>query len=199
MSSNSKTLRDGIYAAVYGGHKSLAPQVCSLLAKAKQPSNIGLVTWALGRLGHKDAIPNILPLLTHNQEEVRVWAAWALGELGNYDIERFLRQAIRSEESSQVASAIGGALKKINLESTRVYRGQILQMLKPPLSSNPLIQDIVDKLEGLEWSKDEKSILSLREQMQQLDSGFFEKYMNWVRDVPRLKSVVSNPKKVYPH
>ena len=199
MSSNSKTLRDGIYAAVYGEHKSLAPQVCSLLAKAKQPSNIGFVIWALGKLGHKDAIPKILPLLTHNQEEIRVWAAWALGELGNYDIERYLKQAISSEESSQVASAIGGALKKIYLESTRVYRGQILKMLKPPSSSNPLIQEIVDRLEGLEWSNDEKSILLLRAQMRKLDSEFFEKYMNWVRDVPRLKSVLSNPTKVYPH
>ena len=145
----------------------LAPEILSLIKNRNEPSLVSLAVWALGKMEYREAIPHLSPLLHHQNEEIRVWAAWALGEFGNADLEHPLEAALKRERSERVRSAIGGGLKKIRFEPTRVFRGQIRKALRPPEPDDLLVLEIVQKLQDLEWPKDEDKIILLRRQLLQ--------------------------------
>lgn len=196
-SSNATFIRKGLFAAVESKFTDLAPQILSLLKNRKEASIVSLAVWALGRLGYREAIPDLLPLLNHHEEEVRLWTAWALGEFGNLNLEGPLKAAMKRERSEKVKRTIGGALKKIRFEPTRVFRGQIAKALRTPTAKDPQLQQVVEKLEGLQWPEDAEEIILFRSQIQQRDPDYFKTYMEWVRRLPTLRAALDDPKKSY--
>ena len=105
-------IRKGLFAAVESKRTDLTPQILDVLKKRREPSIVSRAAWALGRLGYREAIPDLLPLLGSNNEEVRSWGAWALGEFGNSDLERPLRTALERERSDKVKRMIRRGLKE---------------------------------------------------------------------------------------
>jgi len=96
-----------------------------------------------------------------------------------------------------VRRAIGGALKKLSLEPTRVYAGQLRKKLKPPQSGDPVIGATVKKLETLQWEQDREEMLALRKQILDRDPKYFKAYMEWLKRKPALLAALANRNKVY--
>lgn len=73
--------------------------------------------WQLGHLGDRSAAPALIEALQDENEDVRWSAVWALGELGDEAAIPALEVASEEDESEDVRSRAGQAL--------RLLRGEI--------------------------------------------------------------------------
>ena len=197
LSAPAYAVRGRLFDVVKSQRTDLAPQVLEVLRHRREPSVVARAAWALARLGYREVIPELLPLLESPHEDMRKWAAWALGEFGNFDLERPLRAAFEEERSQEVRRAMGGALKKIRMEPTRVHREQLIKELRAPTATALEIRELVDRLEDLRSPDDHDEMVSLRRQIQQSDPTYFKTYMDWVRWQPSLRAALDDPRKTY--
>jgi len=197
QSDHAKSVRDALSAAVLLDVREVAEDVLQLFCDSTDHALQARCAWALGHLKHKPAIAHLKDGLVDGDTNTREWCAWALGEVGLDDLEKFLRWRLQEERSERVKRAIGGALKKIRLDSVRAPAGEVLKQLRPPPTRDPAIRSIVDDLLGLQWPEDRDAILSLRLKLKTKAPVYFEKYMAWSARRPSVEEALRNPKKVY--
>jgi len=196
-SLDSQRRRRALFAVVQGDVKELSDYVLSIFRREANGTVRGLSAWALGKLMHKGAYTDLVKGLQTGDPEVRRWSAWALGEIGLYEAFIPLGRALNSERNPTVRRAIGGALKKLRLEPTRVHVSKVANRLQPPPTEDERIQAIVEKLGPLEWPVDKEAIIGLRRQMQEVAPLYFKAYMEWLRRKPSIESALVNKSKVY--
>ncbi len=73
---------------------------------------------ALGRLGADEALEDLIPLLADPDWRVRLKTAWALGRLGDADIQPLLMRLMR-DESDAVQEMAKEAVQEINRRRLR--------------------------------------------------------------------------------
>ena len=135
--------------------------------------------------------------LSDRSNEVRTWSAWALGEIGIAGTEANLRRALACETRDDVRRAIGGALKKLNYDSTRVHEKELSKALHPPETQDPTLMALIDKLQVLDWKTDAAEIVALRAEMRNQDPEFFDTYMSWVGRKPEIIAALQDTKRVF--
>jgi len=196
-SSSPQTRRSGLFDTANHNLKELSGEILILFREEKDSSIKSLCAWALGRLRYLAAFDDLVRGLRDKEKSVRIWSAWALGEIGLEKATRPLIEAQEAEPVGSVRRAIGGALKKIRLEPTRVHRKQVLKQLQPPVSKDSVIMAIVGKLETLRWTKDKYEIVTLREQILKRDALYFKRYMEWFQRKPILENTLVDRQKVF--
>jgi HEAT repeat protein len=196
-SLDSQRRRQALFAVVQGDVKELSSYVLSIFRRETDSTVRGLSAWALGKLMHKGAYTDLVKALQTADPEVRRWSAWALGEIGLYEAFIPLGRALNSERNPTVRRAIGGALKKLRLEPTRVHLRAVTKRLQPPPTDDRRVEAIVQELGSLEWPLDKDAIIDLRRQMQQIAPLYFRNYMDWLRRKPSIESALVNKSKVY--
>lgn len=196
-SSSPQIRRSGLFDAANHNLKELSGEILILFREEKDNSIKSLCAWVLGRLRYLAAFDDLVQGLRHKDKSVRIWSAWALGEIGVDKATSPLIEAQKIELVANVKRAIGGALKKLRLEPTRVHRKQVLKQLQPPLSKDSGIMAIVKKVETLRWTEDKDEIVALREQIQKRDSLYFKRYMEWFERKPILESALVDKQKVF--
>ena len=145
----------------------------------------------------REAELSLIACLDDRSEEVRTWSAWALGEIGNTRTEPHLRRAITRESLENVRRAIGGALKKLNYDSTRAHVSQLRKALKPPETQDPTLVTLIHRLQRLDWKTDGDEIVALRSEMKDHDPTFFDSYMSWVKRKPEIIAALEDDRKVF--
>ncbi len=104
---------------------------------------INACNW-LGENGKKDGNDKMVDLLTHENEEVRMWAAANLGLTGeDGDIEKFLRRIV-NEESSNVRYAMVLAITRIGV-SNEEDKARISEL--KDLETDPIVKDYITKMD----------------------------------------------------
>jgi HEAT repeat protein len=96
----------------------------------------GTAAWAIGHLrGEGGAAPaGLLRVLRDDNEDVRLKAAWALGQIGDANAVNAVRDALRVETSSQVRRALIRALIKSGGRSEQI----LTELLS---SSDPTVRE----------------------------------------------------------
>lgn len=171
--------------------------VLSLMRRERDPVVKARSAWVLGRIRHQGAYPHLVAQLKHPSDEVRIWSAWALGELGLYRARQPLRNAIAHEPGDKARRAIGGALKNLDFESTRIHRSQVSRALRPPWTDDEEIMGTVEQLETLVFPQDYDKIIALRSRIQAKNSAYLAEYMNWVGRKPALLAMLDDDKRVF--
>jgi len=189
--------RQALFAVVREDAKELSSYVVSMFRRETNGGVKALGAWALGRLMCKEAYADLVRGLQTGEPQVRSWSAWALGEIGLHEAAIPLSRALNSEGNPAVRRAIGGAVKKLRLETTRVHMSQVAKRLQPPPTGDKRIQAIVEKLASLDWPVDKEAIIDLRRQMQEVAPDYFTTYMEWLRRKPSVESAVVDKRKVY--
>jgi hypothetical protein len=189
--------RQALFAAVQEDAKELSGYVLSIFRREANGGVKGLCAWALGRLMCREAYADLVKGLQTGDPEVRKWSAWALGEMGFYEATIPLSRALNSEGNPAVRRAIGGAVRKLRLETTRAHVSQVAKRLQAPPAGDKRIQAIVEKLAYLEWPVDKEAIIHLRREMQEVAPRYFKTYMEWLRRKPLIESAVVDKRKVY--
>jgi HEAT repeats len=116
----------GFYYDVLGGMPGVYPLVTPLLA-SPHPHEIRHGAALLGRLGQATAIDELVPLMTHRDESVRVAGVRAIGEIHEGAAAEPLRQALHHPDGRTRAAAA---------EAIAVWRGGALALLLvPPLET----------------------------------------------------------------
>ena len=196
-SSDTSRRKAAIFRAVEEQYTELGPDLVELMERERDQNLKGRCAWALGRMNYREAYPNLVNGLKHRSQEYRTWSAWALGELGDSRAEMPLRLAEEEEKSGKVRQSIGGALKKLNFDSTRVHRHQLEKALQPPATSDPALMLIVKRLEQLEWPSDSEQIIDARADMKRHDCYYFDSYMEWVQRKPGIIAALEDRSKVF--
>jgi HEAT repeat protein len=196
-SSSPQIRRNGLFDATNHNLKELSGESLVLFREEKDSSIKSRCAWALGRLRYLAAFDDLVRCLRDRDKSVRIWSAWALGEIGLDKANRPLIEAQEIETVPNVRRTIGGALKKLRLEPTRVHRKQVLKQLQPPLSVDSVIMAIVKKLEILKWTEDTDEIIALREQILKRDPVYFKRYMEWFERKPTLENTLTDKHKFF--
>jgi len=196
-SSNARTRRSGLFEAANHNLKELSHEILVLFRNENDSPVKSVCAWALGRLRYIAAFDDLVQGLRDRHRSVRIWSAWALGEIGLDRATRPLIAAREKEPAADVRRAIGGALRKIRLEPTRVHRKQVLKQLQPPVCEDRVIMTIVGKLESLTPVEDRDEIVALREQILARDPLYFQRYMEWTERKPILEKALANKRKVF--
>jgi hypothetical protein len=196
-SPRGKSRSDALSAAVLLDVRELAGDVLQLFLDSTDPALSARCVRALGHLKCKDAIPYLKDALIEGNANTRKWCAWALGEVGLDDIEKFLWWRLNEETNGSVKGAIGGALKKIRLDSVRAPAREVEKQLRPPPTRDAAVRSIVDDLQNLQYPENQKAIVSLRSKLKAASPEYFERYMDWCRRKPSVEEALQNPKKVY--
>ena len=196
-SSDSDRRERAIFRAVNDNLTELGPDLVLLMKSERVQSLKSRCAWALGKLNCREAEPSLIVALSDRSKHVRTWAAWALGEIGSSGTEAHLRRALARENVANVRQAIGGALKKLNYDSTRVHESQLVKALQPPEPRDPTLKALVDRLEQLEWKTDSDEIVAVRAKMKNHDPDFFNSYMSWVKRKPGIIAALQDDKRVF--
>ena len=158
-------------------------------------------SWVLGHFRCKAAFGLLKTCLEDEaeDEEVRIWAAWAVGEIATTSDEGYLRRILERTGSPELRRAIGGAVKKVSLDSVRAPASQVARQLHPPKSGDPRVRAIVDRLQALEADppNDFRLVVQLRRELKLADDQYFRSYMDWVRRKPVLQRALDDPRAVY--
>ena len=192
-----------IFSAVEQKVTELGPYIIGLMESQSEPNLRSRCAWALGRLNFREAEPKLIAALRDPSDEVRTWSAWALGEIGGARTKARLRRALAREGSENVRQAIGGALKKLSYESTRVHVSRLRKALAPPETQDPILVSLMERLQeldnsmDLEWKLKAKQISAVRAKIKNHDLAFFESYMAWVRRKPEVVVALENDRKVF--
>ena len=109
----------GFYYDVLGGMPGVYPLVTPLLASRRQLS-VRHGAALLGRLGLPSGVDDLLPLVTHRDEAVRVAAVRAIGEIHEGSAADALRQALHHPDPRTRAAAA---------DAIGVWRGGVLAIL----------------------------------------------------------------------
>src|SRR5262249_12283977 len=107
------------YYDVLGGMPGVYPLVTPLLA-SRRPLSVRHGAALLGRLGVPSGVDELLPLLTHRDEAVRVAAVRAIGEIHGGSAADALRQALHHPDPRTRAAAA---------DAIGVWRGGVLAIL----------------------------------------------------------------------
>ena len=196
-SSDSDRRVNAIFRAVNEELTELGPDLVLLMKSERVQSLKSRCAWALGKLNYREAEPSLIAALSDRSKHVRTWAAWALGEIGTTRTEAHLRRALARENLENVRQAIGGALKKLNFDSTRVHESQLVKALQPPETQDPTLKALIDRLEQLEWKTDSAEIVVVRRKMKNHDPEFFNSYMSWVERKPGIVAALQDDKRVF--
>ena len=196
-SSSPQIRRNGLFDATDHNLKELSGEILILFREEKDSSIKSRCAWVLGRLRYLAAFDDLVQGLRDKDKSVRIWSAWALGEIGLDKATKPLIEAQEIEPVANVRRAIGGALKKLRLEPTRVHRKQVLKQLQLPPSKDSVIMAIVKKLETLRWTENEDEIIALREQILKRDPLYFKRYIEWVKRKPILEKALLDKQKVF--
>ncbi len=189
--------RQTIFRAVEEKDTKFAPTLLELMKSEGDPGIKSRCAWALGRLNYREAEPSLIIALKDSSVEVRKWSAWALGEIGSARTEAHLRGALDREEVEAVRSSIGGALKKLNFEPTRVHVSQLTKALQPPKTTDSTLSILIDKLEQLDSIADADEVIRLRTAMKEHDPSFFKTYMDWVKRKPAIAAALKDDRQVF--
>ena len=92
---------------------------------------------------------------------------------------------------------MGGALKKLNFEPTRVHVSQLTRALQPPKTTDATLSTLMEQLEQLDLIADADEIIRLRTAMKERDPGFFKTYMDWVKRKPAIAAALKDDRKVF--
>ncbi len=158
---------------------------------------------ALGHLKEREGVPALKEAAADSREhtEVRKWAIWAVGELGTTDEETFFLDLQDSPKLPlALGRVLGGALRKVRLESVRVPKKEIERLLLPPKTEDRRLKQIVDKLEDIRLSypgstpeeERRQETINLRKQLQALDADYLKSYIEWLSRLPDLEKGLEN-------
>ena len=139
-------------------------------------------------------LPSVPSLLLGQQDMPRSSTATPGG---NTRTEAHLRRALARENLDNVRQAIGGALKKLNYDSTRVHESQLSKALQPPETQDPTLKALMDRLEQLEWKTDSAEIVAVRAKIKNHDPDFFNSYMAWVKRKPGIVAALQDNRIVF--
>lgn len=196
-SSVSDRKKQALFRAVEEDLTELGPDLVRLMESEESPDFKGRCAWALGKLSCHEAEMSLIAALSDRSEEVRTWSAWALGEIGNFRTEVSLRRALAREDLDNVRQAIGGALKRLNLDSTRVHVSQLRKALQRPKTDDPTLIALMERLQKLDWKTDAGKIVALRAEMKNHNLDFFDSYMSWVRRKPEIAAALEDERRVF--
>ena len=196
-SPDPKRRKDAIFRVVEEEITELVADLLLMMEADAERDLRGLCAWAIGKMGYREASPNLVNGLENRSQVVRKWSAWALGELGDSRSKEPLRRAIAREELNDVKQAIRGALKKLEFESTRVHRNQLAKALRPPLTRDPTLILMIERLEQLEWPSESQQIVELRADMKHHDLCYFELYIKWIEGKPAIIAAFEDESKVF--
>ena len=110
--SENKVVRKDAATAL--GMLKSATGIPALLKAMQSKTNISLVAnsvWALGEIGNKEVNENIVKMLNHNNDNVRIETVWALAKLKNDNTENILRNVTRNDISQEVRDAAANAIE----------------------------------------------------------------------------------------
>ena len=175
----------------------LGPDILQVMKSATTPSLRGWCAWALGKLRFHEGEVSLIAALRDRSKEVRKWMAWALGEIGNSRTEAHLRRTLGHESQGDVRQAIGGALKKLNHDSTRVHESQLIRALRPPETHDPKLKALMDRLQQLEGATGSAEIAAIRAEMKNHDPSFFKSCMSWLKSKQGLLAALQDDRKVF--
>lgn len=156
---------------------------------------------ALGHLKHRESLMELRKAAANKNEHlaVREWAIWAIGELGTTDEESFFLDLQDSRKlPPALGRVLGGALRKVRLESVRVPKKEIERLLLPPKTEDRRLRQIVEKLENLRLGapgsvpNEDEERLSLRKQMLAVDADYLKSYIEWLNRLPDLEKALEN-------
>ena len=196
-SPDSDKRKDAIFRAVHGEFTELGPDLVQLMKTVRNESLRSRCAWALGKLNYREAEPSLVAALKDRSMEVRTWSVWALGEIGIAGTEVHLRRALARESKDEIRQTIGGALKKLNYDSTRVHEKELSKALQPPETQDPTLMALLDKLQELDWKAEAAEIVTLRAELRDRDPDFFDAYMSWVRRRPEIIVALQDSKSVF--
>ena len=196
-SPDSDNREDAIFRAVHGEFTEIGPDLDQLMQSVSNKDLKSRCAWALGKLNYREAGPSLVAALSDRSNEVRTWSAWALGEIGIAGTEANLRRALACETRDDVRRAIGGALKKLNYDSTRVHEKELSKALHPPETQDPTLMALLDKLQELDWKTDAAEIVTLRAELRDRDPDFFDAYKSWVRRRSEIIVALQDSKSVF--
>lgn len=83
------------------------------IEKPRKARRVAAVARAAGEGGWKEFVPLLRPLVSHRDEEVRLWSATALGELGDSESVPALVEMFRDERNALLRVAALDALGKV--------------------------------------------------------------------------------------
>ena len=196
-SPDAKHRKNAIFRVVEEQLTELAPDILLLMGNEPTTDLKGWCAWALGRLNYHEAYPILVKNLRHRSQVLRTWSAWALGELGDNKARKPLRRALEREKVDNVRQAIGGALKKFEFESTRVHKSQLVKKLTPPMTLDPTLMLMIERLERLEWPADSEEIIEVRADMKRRDPCYFDQYIEWIKRRPAIIAALDDDSKVF--
>jgi len=156
---------------------------------------------ALGHLKHRESLTELRKAAANKNEHlaVREWAIWAMGELGTTDEESFFLDLQDSRKlPPALGRVLGGALRKVRLESVRVPKKEIERLLLPPKTADRRLKQIVERLEDIRLAapgsvpNEDGQRLSLRKQLQAIDKDYLKSYMDWLSRLPDLEKGLEN-------
>ena len=196
-SQDGDTRKKAIFKAVKEKLAELGPDIVRLMKSEKDANLKSRCAWALGRLDCREAEPGLIAALNDQSEEVRTWSAWALGEIGTTRTKAHLQRALAREDLGDVQQAIGGALKKLNYDSTRTHVSELEKALQPPEAQDPTLVALMKRLEKLEWKTDRDEIVAVRAEMRGHNLDFFDSYMSWVNRRPGIIAALEDGRKVF--
>lgn len=196
-SPDSTRRQQAVFQVGKEGVTDLGSHLANLFDTEQDPIIKGWCAWALGKINHREAESALVDGLNDRAKEVRVWSAWALGEIGTSKMERHLRRAIVREGDDEVSRAIGGALKKLSFEPTRVHVRQLTKQLRPPSTTDKTLLMLVDRLEDLVWPADSEEIVEARAKIQSRDPEFFKMYMKWLERKRQVVETLEDGRRVF--
>jgi ATP-dependent Lon protease len=119
--------------------------------------------------------------------------------LGTTDEESFF---LNLQDSRKLPPALGrvlgGALRKVRLESVRAPKKEIERLLLPPKTEDRRVKQIVEKLEDIRLAapssvpNEEEERLRLRKQMLAIDADYLKSYIEWLNRLPALEKGLEN-------
>lgn len=167
-------------------HRNLADNVLRIAEINTDTRTLKQAAWALGKLGRRKDLSLLARLALHDAVEVATPACWALGEIGGDDARRALEAARVNDCSGELGGVIGGALKKIEGKPVTVPLEVLERRTRAPRSPRTNVRELVDRLEELSPSTDFDVLIALREELRNLDPGYFAEYMAYLRDCPKV-------------
>ncbi len=188
---------DALTAIVTLGLSALVDEVLGIFQSDPNSRVRARAAWALGKLRAQNGLPALVQGIRNWHPDVRIWSAWALGEMGFTKQAAPLITALEEEENPRVRRAIGGAIKKLRFQSVRAPTSVVARALKPPPPRHPQSRRIVGELGRLSWPTDRDRIVALRSELSRLAPHYFREYMEWIGRRKAIEQALTDDRHTY--
>lgn len=123
-SSDPSTRRAAVFALGCLKERSALESLCDIVADpGESPSLRGQAVEALGYLADENSLPYLIEAAHDSSDEVRFWAAFALGQIGGSEAETVLEEMARTDHASVEGWGEVSSEATEALNASRSHRG----------------------------------------------------------------------------